>query len=120
MSRAPTIIRDADALEAVLEEPLAVLYKHSPLCGLSAIAARQVREFMAARPDVPVYHLDVVRDRDLSRAVERRLDTRHESPQALVLRRGEVAWAGSHRSVTADALERASATGPAPGSGPTP
>lgn len=100
-------LRDEEALETVLEQPLAVLYKHSPLCGLSAIAARELRSFAESRPDVPVYVVDVIRDRPLSSEVERRLATRHESPQALVLREGEVAWHGSHRSVTAIALERA-------------
>lgn len=108
MSTSQTMqVQEEEDLEAVLEEPLAVLYKHSPLCGQSALAAREVEKFMGAHPDVPVYEVDVVRNRPLSRAVERRLSIRHESPQALVLREGVVAWHGSHRSVTADRLERA-------------
>ena len=104
MSKTPTPIRDSDGLEAALGKPLAVLYKHSPLCGLSALAARQVEQFMRSRPDVPVYQVDVVRDRALSRELARRLATRHESPQALVLRAGDVVWSGSHGNVTAAAL----------------
>lgn len=100
-------VRDEGDLETVLEQPLAVLYKHSPLCGLSSMAAREVGSFMESRPEVPVYRVDVIRDRGLSREVERRLSIRHESPQALVLRRGEVGWHGSHRSVTAESLARA-------------
>lgn len=107
--REPIPVRDEDELERVLQEPLAVLYKHSPLCGLSDIAAREVRSFMEARPRVPVYLVDVIRARPLSREVERRLSVRHESPQALVLRQGDVLWHGSHRAVTEDVLVRETA-----------
>lgn len=100
-------VRGDDDLEGALREPLALLYKHSPLCGLSTSAARQVREFAAAHADVPVYIVDVIRDRAVSREVERRLEIRHESPQALVLQRGQVAWHASHMGITLDALEQA-------------
>lgn len=103
---APVPLRSETELDTVLTEPLAVLYKHSPLCGLSAIAAREVRAFRASDPAVPVYVVDVIRERSLSMEVERRLSVRHESPQALVLRAGEVVWHGSHRAVTAAVLAR--------------
>lgn len=102
----PVPVRDQRQLETILAEPVAVLYKHSPLCGLSDIAAREIHSFMDAEPRVPVYLIDVIRARPISREVERRLSVRHESPQAFVLRRGEVLWHGSHRAVTADALTR--------------
>lgn len=101
----PIPIGDAADVDTVLAEPVAVLYKHSPLCGLSDIAAREVRSFMVANPDIPVYIVDVIRHRPASQEVERRLAVRHESPQALVLREGAVAWHGSHRDVTRSALD---------------
>ena len=102
----PKPIREKDQLDTVLEEPVAVLYKHSPLCGSSARAARQVRAFMDDHPNVPVYLVDVIRDRPLAREVARRLEIRHESPQAFVLRGGDVVWSGSHGDVTAEALDQ--------------
>lgn len=103
---APVPLRTEAELVSVLEEPLAVLYKHSPLCGLSAIAAREVDAFLDSGRGVPVYQVDVIRNRPLSLEVERRLSVRHESPQALVLLAGEVVWHGSHRAVTAKVLAR--------------
>ena len=102
-------VRDEEELEGVLAEPVAILYKHSPLCGLSAIAASQVREFVDASPSTPVYMIDVIRERALAREVERRLGIRHESPQAIVLRKGAPVWDASHRGVTAEALRSATA-----------
>lgn len=101
----PVPIRDPANLDEVLAKPLAVVYKYSPLCGLSAIAAREVKSFMADQPDVPVYVVDVIRHRPVSHELARRLSIRHESPQAFVLREGTVAWHGSHRAVTAAALK---------------
>lgn len=97
-------MRETDELDTVLKEPLAVLYKHSPMCGASAAAARQVRAFMDSHPHVPVYLVDVIRDRALAREVARRLALRHESPQAVVLRDGSVVWSGSHGAVTTERL----------------
>lgn len=102
-----TPVREAADLEPVWREPVAVLYKHSPLCGLSAAAARQMAAFAAAHPDVPVYVVDVIRGRAISRDVERQLEIRHESPQAFLLQGGEVTWHGSHMAISESALARA-------------
>jgi bacillithiol system protein YtxJ len=104
-------VRGVPEIERALAEPLAVVYKHSPLCGLSDMAAREVRSFMADHPDVPVYIVDVIRDRGASREVERRLSVRHESPQAFVLVGGGVVWHGSHRAVTEASLAAGAANG---------
>lgn len=59
---------------------LAVLYKHSPVCG------------------------------QFAREIEERTGIRHESPQAIVMRGGEPVWHASHRGVTQEALTRAVAS----------
>jgi bacillithiol system protein YtxJ len=108
MTKSEPIPLTEDAhLDAACGRELAVIYKHSPRCGVSLTAADEVRRFAEAEPAVPVYVLDVVRDRVLAREVERRLGVRHESPQTLLLRAGEVVWDASHRGVTARALAAA-------------
>ena len=79
--------------------PVAVLYKHSPTCGLSSMALDEVEAFSAQHPDVPIYLVDVLSQRPLSNAIESTLGIRHESPQAFVFRQGAVVWHGSHRRV---------------------
>lgn len=95
--------RQAD-LDAVLENDIAVLYKHSPICGLSARALREVRGFIATHPALPVYLVNVITRRELSRQIEQHTGVRHESPQAIVLRDGRPTWHASHRAVTKQAL----------------
>lgn len=94
-----------------------MIYKHSPRCGVSLNAADEVRRFAGSATEVPVYVVDVVRDRELAREVERRLGVRHESPQVILLRDGDAVWDASHRAVTAralaDALAQARPDGPA-------
>ncbi len=80
--------------------PVAVLYKHSPTCGLSSIAMEEVKVFCQDRSDVPVFLVDVLMQRSLSDEIESRFRIRHESPQAIIFRHGAPVWHGSHRQVT--------------------
>ncbi len=94
-------------LDVLAEDGLVVLFKHSPACGLSAIAYEEVKAFAAENPDVPVRLVDVLGQRQLSNAIESSLRIRHESPQTIVFRDGEPVWHGSHRRVTKLLLEKA-------------
>jgi monothiol bacilliredoxin len=85
-----------------------LLYKHSPICGTSRRAEREVAEFAALHADVPVYRLDVVAERPLARTLAAVLGVTHESPQAILLKGRSVVWHGSHGEVTADELGRVS------------
>jgi bacillithiol system protein YtxJ len=96
-------------LDAALEAPLALLYKHSDTCAICTMAWHEVVRATAERPELPVYVLDVRAQRALAREVAERLDVRHESPQAILLRAGTPVWHASHYGVTARALERAMA-----------
>ncbi len=91
-------------LNELLEEDVAVLYKHSPACGLSAMAYRQVEQFATDHDGVPVYTLDVLAERELSDRVAETFGVRHESPQVFVLRKGLPRWSDSHRGVKAEAI----------------
>jgi bacillithiol system protein YtxJ len=99
------LVNDAD-LPALLAAPLAVLYKHSPICPTSGFAYEEVLAFRRLR-QVPVYLLDVIKHRPLSRVLAERLGVVHASPQAIILRGGVPAWHRSHFDIQADALTRA-------------
>jgi bacillithiol system protein YtxJ len=99
------IVNDAD-LPPLLTAPLAVLYKHSPICPTSGFAYEEMLAFRRLR-QVPVYVVDVIKHRPLSRALAERLGVVHASPQAIILRAGVPAWHRSHFDIVADALTRA-------------
>jgi bacillithiol system protein YtxJ len=100
-------------LGPLLAAPLAVLYKHSPICPTSGVAYEEMLAFRR-RSAVPVYLVDVVKHRPLSRALAERTGVRHESPQVIVLRQGVAAWHGSHFDIQADELARVVSTVGAP------
>lgn len=98
------IVSDTD-LDSLLAAPLAVLYKHSPICPTSDVAYEEMLAFRR-RSAVPVFMVDVIRHRSLSRALAERIGVLHASPQAIILREGVVAWHRSHYEIQADAMTR--------------
>jgi bacillithiol system protein YtxJ len=98
------IATEAD-LADLLSAPLAVLYKHSPICPTSGTAYEEI-QILRRRSPVPVYLVDVIRHRPLSRALAERTGVTHESPQAIILRDGVPAWHRSHYDIEADAMVR--------------
>lgn len=96
-----------DHVEAAIAESWShpvVLFKHSVSCGTSA----EAYEELATLIDVPaIYIVDVLASRPISRAIAERFGIRHESPQALVLRQGQVTWAASHYHVNAEEVRQA-------------
>jgi bacillithiol system protein YtxJ len=97
------IATEAD-LATLLAEPLAVVYKHSPICPTSGIAYEEMRSLRRRHGDVPVYLIDVVHSRPLSRCLSERVGIVHASPQAIILQEGVPAWHGSHFDLRADEM----------------
>ncbi len=107
---------DADrAIEASRNDPV-VIYKHSPICDLSADAFIEISEFArAATGGLQLHIVDVLGSRPVSKHLETVTGVRHESPQVLVLTGGKVAWHASHRKVrAADIREQVDALTPRP------
>ena len=93
-------------IATILSQPLAVVYKHSPICPTSGIAYEEIRSLRRLQEDVPVYLVDVIQSRPLSRYIAERLGVVHASPQAIILRSGVPAWHGSHFDLRADTMAR--------------
>ena len=97
------IATEAD-VATVLAEPLAVVYKHSPICPTSGMAYEEIRSLRRLHGDVPVYLVDVIHSRPLSRFISERVGIAHASPQAIILQAGVPAWHGSHYDLRADEM----------------
>jgi bacillithiol system protein YtxJ len=70
------------------------------------MARIEVVYFAQGNPDIPVYEVDVIHRGGLSRHIAEQLEIEHESPQVILLRRGQPLFDASHRGVSASALER--------------
>lgn len=98
-------------LREALAEPVAVIYKHSPQCWISALAQRQVKRFAKEHGEVPVYRVDVLYDRGLSQKIADATEVGHASPQAIVIRDGVVAGKLSHLSISSKNLAQLAGVG---------
>lgn len=98
-------VKDSNALEQLFvrsqDEPV-LLFKHDPVCPISAAAHRQLEQIEGAVPLV-----DVANDKDLAQDVTQRTGVQHASPQLIVLRNGDAVWSASLYDITADAVEQA-------------
>lgn len=98
-------ITDAEALDGLIESarerPL-VIFKHSLTCPISSAAHDQMEQY-----EGEVALIEVQRARGLSNAIESRFGVAHESPQVIVLRKGQVVWSASHFKITAEAVAQA-------------
>jgi len=109
-----TTVQRIDELEKLIAEsdsrPL-LLFKHSRSCGISAEALDELIEHLnaaAASALDPRYAVVTVQThRDVSNAVAARLGVRHETPQAIIVRRGKAVWSASHFRVNAESIQKA-------------
>lgn len=94
------------ALTRSTHEPI-LIFKHSPTCGISAMAHADLVEWVERGARLPVYVVLVRQQREVSAAIAARFSLRHESPQVLLVEAGQVRWHASHFRVTPADIEAA-------------
>jgi len=100
---------DPTELDQALEAPDPILiFKHSPTCGISAQANDEILELLSGPPlPARVWRIPVQAGRAASNALATRFGIRHESPQVLLINRGEVLWHASHHRVNSREIRSA-------------
>lgn len=91
-------------IEPLLEPDadIVVIYKHSFSCGVSIFAKSRMEESIETIGEhATLVFIDVKQNRSISKKIAEVTNVRHESPQVIVLYRGEVYWHGSHGNVQA-------------------
>jgi len=92
---------------ALSGSPAVMLFKHSPICPISARALEEWRRFTAEHPQAPTVFVDVIADRAVARGIAAECGVPHQSPQAILFRNGKPAWNASHDDITAESLAAA-------------
>jgi bacillithiol system protein YtxJ len=100
-------ITETHEFDALLDQDLAVVFKHSHSCTISWLAHAKVSNFMSRQPEVSIHLVSVRRQREVSRHIAHRCGVEHASPQILVIRRGTVVAHASHGEITAEFLAEA-------------
>lgn len=93
--------------QAVKSEEQLLLLKHSSTCPVSGAAYEEYESFANEHKDLNIYYLVVQEDRPLSNHIAETFHIKHESPQAILFKNGDVAWHASHWKITYDSLEKA-------------
>lgn len=91
-----TNISTLDEIDQLSQEQAVVIFKHSTRCNISASALDRVQRNYNAADLFTWYYLDLVRYRDISNAIAMRYNVTHESPQVLVIRKGQCVYHASH------------------------
>jgi bacillithiol system protein YtxJ len=92
-------------VEDLLRERFLMIFKHSTACPVSWAAHAQVTRFLRDNPGAPVKMVRVIQERALSQGIAAATGVRHESPQLIALREGEVVARASHGQITAEKLK---------------
>lgn len=102
-------LNEASQLEELFElsrETDVVLFKHSTRCSVSSMALRRLETSpVLQKSDVAFYFLDLIAHREISNRVSDLTRIRHESPQLIVIRNGQVIYHTSHGGIRAEELE---------------
>lgn len=102
-------ISDKEGLRAIVmasNSKPQIIYKHSTRCATSFFALKNVQRLSKEmKKKADFYMVDVIGERKVSFQIAEDLGVRHESPQLIILKDGEVSWHGSHHRVNVEALE---------------
>lgn len=95
---------------ADLAEQDVVVFKHSTRCAISRYALSQFERELsdwAEENELQWVLVDVLTQRQFSQAIADFFAVRHESPQLLILKQGELVAHASHESITAEEVKNA-------------
>jgi len=94
-------LTDSEHLHAIDEESetqAVVILKHSTRCSISAMAlGRLQRNYQEVQAQF--YYLDLLKYRSISNTIATRYKVHHESPQLLLIHKGECIFESSHMDI---------------------
>lgn len=86
------------------------IFKHSVTCPISSRALAAFKQYQNDDPNTPAVMVIVQTARDVSNHIAQYTGVRHQSPQALLVRQGQVLFYTSHAKITRRALADAIST----------
>jgi bacillithiol system protein YtxJ len=83
------------------QESPVLIFKHSTACSISAMVLHRLQRKSSGVnvPGLKLYYLDLRAYRDVSRAVESTFEVEHESPQVLIIDKGQAVYHRSHGEI---------------------
>ncbi len=82
-----------------------LVFKHSFRCMVSiSTLNRLLPQLELIKNSADIHFIDVVKDRELSQYFAKATNVVHQSPQCIILHKGQVFWHDSHGGVTPDII----------------
>lgn len=100
--------RQLDKIETDSQEKTIAIFKHSTRCGISKMVLNNFERNYDLHEEkgLELYFLDLIANRNLSNKIAEKFDVRHESPQLIVIKKGEVVHHASHQSIEVESLRK--------------
>lgn len=89
-----------EGIKAVSSEKKVLIFKHSTRCGISSMVLKQFEQKFQPDENSELYFLDLLRHRDISNAIADQFNVAHQSPQLLVIEKGNCTLHASHYKIT--------------------
>lgn len=84
-----------------------VLFKHSTRCSISRFVLKNFENTVTIPEDeMDFYFLDLIEYRSVSNEIAERFKVIHQSPQLIILKKGEAVYDASHESIDAEILNQ--------------
>lgn len=91
-----------DAIEQS-EQTFCLFFKHSSRCSISHIALERFERNWDLSPEYcAMYYIDLLRHRDISNLISQLTGVEHQSPQTILVHKGQVVAHSSHNGIHAD------------------
>jgi bacillithiol system protein YtxJ len=90
--------------QVVEKEESVFVLKHSTTCPISQAAYEEYEKFTVEHNEIPAYVVIIQDARPVSNHIAEKYQVKHESPQALLFSKKEVAWHASHWKITNELL----------------
>ena len=101
-----TDINLLDEIKEKSKEKPQLLFKHSTRCSISTMAKNRFeREWSVPKEKADVYYLDLIAYRPISNKIADLFNVTHQSPQAILVKNGEVVYHDSHNGISAEAIK---------------
>ncbi len=92
-------------LRELSHEKPCVIFKHSTGCNISSIAkTRLERDWNLANDQISAFYIDVLQSRPVSNQVATDFTVHHESPQLLLIWKGDCVFEETHLNISFDEL----------------
>jgi bacillithiol system protein YtxJ len=102
-----TTLSTPEEVDAYLHDHGDCLIFKAGACGRTDDALAEVRDALKGHPHLTIALVDVIASRSASRHLAHRARVEHASPQVILFRGGEVAYAQDNYRITAKALRSA-------------